>query len=86
VLLDVVGKTAFAATAEYGDDWEIWHDYTSIPQWQYPVQQPLLLLLPTIFKQGHETIVHMSDVSEHSLTGVLDVETEREKFEKISEF
>ncbi|TAQ89094.1 hypothetical protein B7494_g2568 [Chlorociboria aeruginascens] len=51
-----------AAAQRWGPDIEIWHDYVSVPQWSYEVQQNLLILLPLIFEWGSRTLVHLQDI------------------------
>ncbi|KAF2660115.1 hypothetical protein K491DRAFT_688719 [Lophiostoma macrostomum CBS 122681] len=42
---------------------ELWHDYLSIPQWQRPIQQALLVMLPHIYKSAPLCLIHLDDIS-----------------------
>jgi hypothetical protein len=46
---------------------EIWHDYISIPQWSYSIQQSLLLMLPAIFEAAPLCLVHLEDIHSSSV-------------------
>jgi hypothetical protein len=65
-LYKVISRMLPAATAKFSHLYkpvELWHDYFSIPQWNYNVQQRLLVSLPDIFGIALMCIVHLDDVS-----------------------
>jgi hypothetical protein len=49
---------------------EIWHDYFSVPQWNYAIKEKLLLHLPSIFSASTACLVHL-DSFHSSLPGRL---------------
>lgn len=51
-----------ASIDAYAPDTEFWHDYFSVPQWQSHVQESLLLLIPRIYHEAQEILIHMSDL------------------------
>ncbi|KAM5529480.1 hypothetical protein FOXYSP1_17324 [Fusarium oxysporum f. sp. phaseoli] len=59
----------------YEDDTEFWHDYFSVPQWVYDVQQSLLLILPSIYHSATEILVCMGDVYGRHVGQVLRLKT-----------
>jgi hypothetical protein len=66
---------------------EIWHDYLSVPQWNYTVQQQLLLYLPAIFKAAPTTLIHLDDIDESILVTSFDTNaTAREVAESMNQF
>jgi hypothetical protein len=66
---------------------EIWHDYLSVPQWNYAVQQSLLVYLPAIFKAGLICLIHLDDISKSILIAAFDKKsTAREVAESTSHF
>jgi hypothetical protein len=65
-LYRVIGQMLPVAAAKFSHLYkpvELWHDYLSIPQWNYNIQQRLLLSLPEIFEIAPMCIVHLDDVS-----------------------
>jgi hypothetical protein len=50
---------------------EIWHDYLSVPQWNYDVQQRLLLYLPSICKSARYCVSKELDVEGRLLFCIL---------------
>jgi hypothetical protein len=40
---------------------EIWHDYFSVPQWNYTIKEKLLLHLPSIFSASTACLVHLDN-------------------------
>ncbi|KAH7377813.1 hypothetical protein BKA66DRAFT_151133 [Pyrenochaeta sp. MPI-SDFR-AT-0127] len=51
---------------------ELWHDYLSIPQWNRPVQQALLLMLPHIYQTAPLCLIHFDDVTLHRVISIVD--------------
>jgi hypothetical protein len=70
-LFDVLTRIFFHATIKFKQCFpnvEFWHDYLSIPQWQRPVQQALLLILPEIYKMAPVVLIHLEDIASSQLT------------------
>jgi hypothetical protein len=70
-LFDILTRIFFHATIKFKQCYpkvEFWHDYVSIPQWQRPVQQALLLILPEIYKMASVTLIHLEDITSSQLT------------------
>lgn len=62
LVYSVPWKTLVAVTTAFtGDAIEIWHDYWSVPQWNYESQQRILLYIPAIYKMPAKMIVHLED-------------------------
>ncbi|KAM7205135.1 hypothetical protein V8F20_003272 [Naviculisporaceae sp. PSN 640] len=56
-------KTLLGASLDgYGPGAEFWHDYFSVPQWNRPTQQALLLRIPRIYHDADEVLVHLPDL------------------------
>lgn len=62
LVYSVPWRTLVAVTRTFtGDAIEIWHDYWSVPQWNYESQQRILLYIPAIYKMPAKMIVHLED-------------------------
>ncbi|VUC25625.1 unnamed protein product [Clonostachys rosea] len=44
-------------------DFEIWHDYVSVPQWIPELKRQIIGSIPEIFKRSQPTVAHFSDVN-----------------------
>lgn len=62
-----------AATKMFGAPSEIWHDYWSVPQWRFEVQQQILLLIPIIYHAPPKIIVHLEDLDPSIIQLLLDM-------------
>jgi len=51
-----------ASLDAYDHGTEFWHDYFSVPQWDRPMQQALLLRIPSIYHDAQEILIHMPDL------------------------
>jgi len=51
-----------ASLDAYEPGTEFWHDYFSVPQWDRPIQQALLLHIPSIYHDAQEILIHMPDL------------------------
>lgn len=74
-LFKVLSEILPTVTAKFSDLFgrvEVWHDYLSIPQWQRPVQQALLLMLPHIYRTAPLSLIHLDDVTFEMITTAAD--------------
>ncbi|RYP62192.1 hypothetical protein DL770_009624 [Monosporascus sp. CRB-9-2] len=58
-----------ALTRKHGST-EIWHDYLSVPQWQWSVQRQLLLKIPAIYSYPATMMIHPDDARETDLSNI----------------
>lgn len=82
----ILNNLASALESQY-DKVELWHDYLSVPQWNYTVQQRLLLYLPRLYQASPLCLFHLDDVSNSILKTAFDeTATSYERTESISKF
>lgn len=62
-VLSEILPTVQATFRDHFGQVELWHDYLSIPQWQRPMQQALLVMLPHIYKIARLCLIHLDDIS-----------------------
>ncbi|CAJ0554836.1 Ff.00g133490.m01.CDS01 [Fusarium sp. VM40] len=70
-VFDTIVQLLSSSRIAYEDDTEFWHDYLSVPQWVYEVQQSLLFILPSIYHAATEILVCMRDVHGRHISQVL---------------
>ncbi|KAH8770333.1 hypothetical protein BGZ57DRAFT_441988 [Hyaloscypha finlandica] len=91
-LYEVISRMLPSATAKFSHLYkpvELWHDYFSIPQWNYNVQQRLLVSLPDIFGIAPMCIVHLDDVSSSCFrrkVADLGSPAQAQRFEELATF
>ncbi|KAK4159914.1 hypothetical protein QBC43DRAFT_326336 [Cladorrhinum sp. PSN259] len=61
-LLKTLEALLDASVEAYEPNTEFWHDYFSVPQWDRVAQESLLLLIPRIYHDAQEILIHMSDL------------------------
>ncbi|KAI1874601.1 hypothetical protein JX265_004809 [Neoarthrinium moseri] len=76
-------QTLMALTKKFGPT-EVWHDYISVPQWQYEIQRQLLLQIPTIFAFPALMIMHLDDSNSFHLRQLEDPDSYTTFVEAIS--
>lgn len=63
-LMEILVKILNAAVVAFHNSHatvEVWHDYVSVPQWNYAIKDKLLLHLPSIFSASSACLVHLDD-------------------------
>lgn len=86
VPVSILNSVRVSLKGEY-DRVELWHDYLSVPQWNYTVQQQLLLYLPAIYKASSLCLIHLDDISNSILeTAFNRTASSREALESIAQF
>jgi hypothetical protein len=91
-LYSVISRMLPAATAKFSHLYkpvELWHDYFSIPQWNYNLQQRLLIALPDIFEIAPMCIVHLDDVSSSCFkrkSNDLSSSAQAQRFQELAAF
>ncbi|KAL9094076.1 MAG: hypothetical protein Q9165_003746 [Trypethelium subeluteriae] len=53
-------------TTVFTEDFEVWHDYISVPQWQPSLKSQIIQAIPRIFKQALRTVAYLSDIEARS--------------------
>lgn len=67
------------------EPFEIWHDYISVPQWQYARKTRIIQSIPSIYNRAHQTIAHLSDVDAENIIAMPEGTSIYEKCRGVSQ-
>ncbi|KAL9070228.1 MAG: hypothetical protein Q9157_005892 [Trypethelium eluteriae] len=66
IVREVPCRIYHGLTTTFPGDFEVWHDYISVPQWQPSLKSQIMGAIPQIFRQALRTVAHLSDIEARS--------------------
>lgn len=66
-VLEAPTRICLGLAASLTENFEIWHDYISVPQWQPTLKGQIIQSIPQIFNQAKFIVVYLSDLDAKSV-------------------
>jgi hypothetical protein len=83
-IVDAIEKISAGLRAELDEEFEIWFDYLSVPQWERPSKERIISAIPDIFHDAEFTLILLEDVDNDTLNLLRHGRTQTERLAGVT--